>query len=182
MGNSTQKITLYRYFDSEGRLLYVGITGDNTKRQSQHRRNSFWFGEISSATYEHFSTRQEALDAETKAIQTEKPKHNQQGGFVLAHTPKVHMIYLTGRPDGGHDQQHKLYAEFLAKALWFYDGKLSSAEKVLVAAMLWAKAGGATPNVQGCALCVSAYTSDWFRKTKSELKRNGDLKTLEVRL
>ncbi len=76
MDNSIQKTTLYRYFDSEGQLLYVGITGDNTKRQSQHRRNSFWFGKIASATFEHFDTRAEADSAETLAIKNEKPLHN----------------------------------------------------------------------------------------------------------
>ena len=78
MDNSIQKTTLYRYFDSEGRLLYVGITGDNTKRQSQHRRNSFWFGEIASAKFEHFDTRRDAAQAEVLAIKNEKPLHNTQ--------------------------------------------------------------------------------------------------------
>ena len=52
-------------------LLYVGITGDNTKRQSQHRRNAFWFGKIASATFEHFESREDALAAEAAAIESE---------------------------------------------------------------------------------------------------------------
>jgi hypothetical protein len=112
------KTTLYRYFDSNGQLLYVGITGDNTKRQSQHRRNSFWFGEIASATFEHFEHRAEALLAEKEAIQVEKPLHNiaQSESFMtgsrirIDFTAKTHLVSMLNQNEFSPDVLHRSWA------------------------------------------------------------------------
>lgn len=70
---------LYRHFDDEGRLLYVGVSMMAVYRTVQHRRNSHWFREVCTITIEHFATRAEALTAEALAIRTEKPLHNIMG-------------------------------------------------------------------------------------------------------
>jgi len=67
---------LYRHFDSNGNLLYVGISLSTLNRLGQHRDNSHWFNTISSVTIEKYNTRKEALIAEKKAITKEKPLHN----------------------------------------------------------------------------------------------------------
>jgi hypothetical protein len=71
--------TLYRYFDAEGRLLYVGITGQTAMRGLQHARYSQWWPRVASATYEHFATRAEAESAELAAITNECPRYNRDG-------------------------------------------------------------------------------------------------------
>lgn len=173
MSNSTQKTTLYRYFDSEGQLLYVGITGDNTKRQSQHKRNSFWFGLIASATFEHFDTRQEALEAESKAIRTEGPKHNSQQGYRVVRSPKLHMLYLCGRPDGGHDAEHFLFANLMRSGMRMFDGYYESADEVLTACMIFSDMGKTTKNVITCQDCNSAFRSEWFTQSKAKMEKLG---------
>ena len=72
----TTPTQLYRHFDAEGRLLYVGISLSTIFRTKQHRDNSSWFASISKITIETFPSRQEAWEAETLAIEREKPIFN----------------------------------------------------------------------------------------------------------
>jgi predicted GIY-YIG superfamily endonuclease len=67
---------LYRHFDVENNLLYVGISLSTINRLGQHQHHSKWFDEIKVVTIEHFLTRQDAINAEKKAIQNENPKYN----------------------------------------------------------------------------------------------------------
>lgn len=164
MDNSIQKTTLYRYFDSEGRLLYVGITGDNTKRQSQHRRNSFWFGEIATATFEHFDSRDLADEAETKAINDETPIYNiAKKGIRLIHSPYVHMIHLAGKPDGGHDTLHRDFADKYSELFLSANGNVPDADMVVAFAMQFTKVDlPDSLNLSKCETCIAAYNSEWF--------------------
>lgn len=68
-------INLYRHWDKNDKLLYVGISLNAVARLSQHR-NKRWFGEIAKVTVEKCPTREAALEAETKAIETEDPINN----------------------------------------------------------------------------------------------------------
>jgi predicted GIY-YIG superfamily endonuclease len=165
--------TLYRYFDSEGQLLYVGITGDNTKRQSQHRRSSFWFGEIAYATFEHFEERQKALEAEGKAIKDEKPLHNIAGkGIYLSHSPYVHMVFLAGMPDGGHDAMHEEFSRAYRKVFQWADGNMPTPDMVIALAMQFAKAEAENaPNLTKCSICVAAFSAEWFTDAFKAIKR-----------
>jgi hypothetical protein len=68
--------TLYRFFDSGGTLLYVGITSCGAARWSEHSRVQTWWEEVATATVEHYATRHLAAEAERAAIRAEHPKHN----------------------------------------------------------------------------------------------------------
>ncbi len=76
MESTATPTKLYRHFDKDGALLYVGISTNVVVRLSQHSKYSHWFDEITNITIESYPTRDDALDAETKAIQTENPKYN----------------------------------------------------------------------------------------------------------
>lgn len=67
---------LYRHFDRQGRLLYIGISKDAEKRAMQHRTNSEWFIYQFSMTVETLPSRADALKAEKDAIKSEKPPYN----------------------------------------------------------------------------------------------------------
>jgi len=75
----TDKTALYRHFDANGELLYVGISLSAIQRLSQHKTASPWFKEISRVEIEWHPTRKEALAVEKLAIVTENPKHNSVG-------------------------------------------------------------------------------------------------------
>jgi excinuclease UvrABC nuclease subunit len=70
------KTQLYRHFDAEKKLLYVGISLSTFARLSQHKDHSPWFEQVMTVEIKHFETREEAMAAERNAIKTENPKFN----------------------------------------------------------------------------------------------------------
>ena len=73
----TPRITdLYRHFDKNGDLLYVGISLNAVNRTTQHKAASHWFHEIAEIKIEKHESREEALRAEWSAIYKENPKYN----------------------------------------------------------------------------------------------------------
>lgn len=67
---------LYRHYDEDGLLLYVGVSLSTLNRLERHREASVWFWNIARVEIQRFSTRQESLDAERTAIQHEHPLFN----------------------------------------------------------------------------------------------------------
>lgn len=67
---------LYRHFDKDDILLYVGISWSTISRWSQHLRGSPWSARVVKITIQTFETREAALDAECKAIKEENPAFN----------------------------------------------------------------------------------------------------------
>lgn len=70
---------LYRHFDADGALLYVGVSLSAVARHVSHERFSAWFPQVKTITVEVFPTRDKALAAETRAIRKEKPRFNVAG-------------------------------------------------------------------------------------------------------
>jgi len=68
--------TLYRYYDTAGALLYVGITEHPLARADSHANASTWWPKVATARFEQFPTRDEASAAEREAIRVERPLHN----------------------------------------------------------------------------------------------------------
>lgn len=67
---------LYRFFDSQETLLYVGITGSVRLRTNQHRRTQPWWDLVATMTVERFPSRAESEMAERVAIRDEDPVFN----------------------------------------------------------------------------------------------------------
>lgn len=67
---------LYRYWDAEDLLLYVGITGHLPGRSNTHRSNSAWMDFAARATFTRYPSRDAARTAELAAIAAEKPVFN----------------------------------------------------------------------------------------------------------
>jgi hypothetical protein len=76
------RVRLYRAYDSQRRLLYVGISLCALTRLANHRSQSEWFGEVSRLEIEVFPNRRTAEDAERRAIWAEGPVYNRQGLHV----------------------------------------------------------------------------------------------------
>jgi hypothetical protein len=73
------KTTLYRYYDKDWNLLYVGITSSAHGRGVQHSRTAPWWLDVAYATIRHFGSRNTALAAELLAIRSEHPRFNRAG-------------------------------------------------------------------------------------------------------
>jgi hypothetical protein len=77
--SSNASTDLYRYYDADGQLLYVGISLSAVARASQHRSEKGWWRDVARMTVEHLPSRAEAVAAELEAIRTEAPIHNVAG-------------------------------------------------------------------------------------------------------
>lgn len=192
MDKSIQKTTLYRYFNSDDRLLYVGITGDNTKRQSQHKRNSFWFGEIAKATFQHFDNRGEAAQAEVTAIQNEQPLYNTQHlhSKKIEWNPielgaKYHLLSMLHgfdinkvpiKIDVHHTEFKNCLDVFELQSDSFTMDELIAMQ---LEHLVWRETIGELelPNLDSCDLCVNLFNSNWFGQTLQSI----DIKTEQSR-
>jgi hypothetical protein len=67
---------LYRLYDVDGVLLYVGVTFQPTVRMSRHAATQPWWPEVTRKTMTWYSDRFEACDAEEIAIRDEHPRYN----------------------------------------------------------------------------------------------------------
>lgn len=66
---------LYRHFDKNNSLLYVGITADPDRRTKQHRAGP-WGAAIARTTVKEYPTRIKAAIAELRAMESESPRYN----------------------------------------------------------------------------------------------------------
>lgn len=85
MSISDGPTSLYRFFDADGTLLYVGITNALHTRLKGHESTKPWWELVRSIRVDHLPTRQAALEAEAVAIRREHPAFN-----------------IAGRPEGAH--------------------------------------------------------------------------------
>ena len=67
---------VYRHFDADGVLLYVGTSTDWLRRTEEHRREAPWFAEVANITIQRFPTAEEMTSAEKEAVAEEKPLYN----------------------------------------------------------------------------------------------------------
>lgn len=67
---------LYRHYNKDGRLLYVGVSVRVLMRLAEHRMGCAWYRQIAKIEIEWFNSRDEAMAAEAKAIREERPLHN----------------------------------------------------------------------------------------------------------
>lgn len=74
-----REAALYRYFDKNDRLLYVGISKSAPARLAQHIGVSHWAYQITRVNIEKYPNRAAARAAELQAIKNENPVHNIEG-------------------------------------------------------------------------------------------------------
>jgi len=67
---------VYRFFDADDTLLYIGVTSDFPLRLEQHKRQSAFGPSIDSYTLAYYTTRAAADHAERAAILDECPAGN----------------------------------------------------------------------------------------------------------
>lgn len=67
---------VYRCFDAEQRLLYVGCSVSPSQRIEQHRAKSWWWPQVARTRLLWFPNREYALHKEREAIAVEQPRWN----------------------------------------------------------------------------------------------------------
>lgn len=76
MDKITLPFTLYRLYDKNEELLYIGKTINISMRISQHRYSKSWWEEVRSIGLTHFDSISELSRAERIAIKSEDPLYN----------------------------------------------------------------------------------------------------------
>jgi hypothetical protein len=85
------ELVLYRFFDTDGRLLYVGKSVNVWRRFKDHKRGSAFYPEAASVTLQRGFDSEDALArAEITAIQSESPRFN----IAHNHNPEVAPVAL----------------------------------------------------------------------------------------
>jgi predicted GIY-YIG superfamily endonuclease len=163
MDNSIQKTTLYRYFDSEDRLLYVGITKNIFDRQNAHAKTQPWWHEVNKATFEHLDSREEALSCETEVIAREFPKYNKSGPTIDPELRK-HLIEIisSSLDDEWHEQLSNKINAFMSEVNDF--SQQPEAYKLAFAidsSIDWDEHG--EYRMIYCPNCQKIIDSSWFR-------------------
>lgn len=75
------RTALYKLYDEEGVLIYVGISNLPHHRWSEHAGSKPWWHEVAERGIEWFDTRVEAELAEAQCISTYRPRYNGDWGI-----------------------------------------------------------------------------------------------------
>ena len=68
--------TLYRFYDTDDVLLYVGLSINPGKRFEKHRHTKPWWRDVDRIEIQHFDDLDSLRAAERKAIEDEQPLYN----------------------------------------------------------------------------------------------------------
>lgn len=71
-----ERTALYRLYDADGMLLYVGIARNPERRFAQHAAEKTWWPRVVRRAIEWYETRGAALMAEEAAIKIDRPTQN----------------------------------------------------------------------------------------------------------
>lgn len=116
----TDKQCLYRFWDHNDNLLYVGITISPENRWKQHSKDKPWWSEVARITIEEHPNRKAVLNAERSAIIAENPRYNvvhngpskrlQTGAQVAVPVVKNQWIVRSRR--SGYERVMDLYLDW----------------------------------------------------------------------
>lgn len=90
---------LYRYFNKDNTLLYIGESLHAVGRACQHRAVSSWYFESTTMTIERFDCKKDARAAERIAIKEEKPLHNIVHNNKIADAVPVKATGVNGKEE-----------------------------------------------------------------------------------
>jgi predicted GIY-YIG superfamily endonuclease len=72
----TEPTAVYRFYDKQGALLYVGATRGPQARWRQHASKRAWWPDVARKTIRWYQAKDAALAAEKEAIRAECPRYN----------------------------------------------------------------------------------------------------------
>lgn len=111
---------IYRHWDANDLLLYIGQSVDLPRRMRAHKSGSHWYTSVVKITIEWFPSQYEATLAELAAIRGESPVHNKshaiaRSGVVIC--DGYVKLKLAASRDGRAYRQAKKEARFSQKTL-----------------------------------------------------------------
>ncbi|MBD3549842.1 GntR family transcriptional regulator [Streptomyces sp. JV180] len=97
MPEPPERTALYRLYDSDDVLLYIGISNNPEARWERHKMFRPWWPEVASKDVKWFPSRVAASTAEEDAIQVEAPRFNGTHNYPLAPFDAATWPQLPGR-------------------------------------------------------------------------------------
>jgi predicted GIY-YIG superfamily endonuclease len=153
--------TLYRFFDKDGQLLYVGISNSWTQRLKQHYKDSDFFEKATFITLRHYESRHEVEAAEKIAIQTEGAIYNKAFNpnyeDTQTHFQKIKQwVYTRTAPDKQHEGMVRELKDFFeTDPHWIYKKAAPIAYYLLEFLPDWDE-----QYEMGCPYCVNLWHSN----------------------
>lgn len=98
---------VYKHYDSDGNLIYVGVTGNALTRIRTHIRDSRWFDLVNEIKIEKFDNADAAIAREKQLIEENKPVFNS------ANNPRMLSVKLEASASCGVTID---FRQFLEKA------------------------------------------------------------------
>ena len=106
------KTAVYRVYDSDDALLYVGMSRSPFARFLSHSKSSDWFDSVTRLELAWYPDREQAKTAESAAILKESPKHN-----VTGTASEIDLMAEAEALAGGISQAMALFG--VSQANWY---------------------------------------------------------------
>jgi hypothetical protein len=100
LGGAPSPTSVYRYYDRNGVLIYVGITKQGMGRNLQHNGYAEWWQFVARQEIEHLPDRASALALEKALIQEHRPPFNRQHNPGHEDMRGVYLL-LMSTPEAG---------------------------------------------------------------------------------
>jgi predicted GIY-YIG superfamily endonuclease len=120
---------VYRLYDAEGSLLYVGVASDLEVRFKDHAKEKAWWPLVARREITWFDSRLDAMYEESRAIGRESPIHNKRPGIH----PIGLMVQRRARTEyrHWHDSDGDLVVSSFGKAYIMRDVAANVADAVV---------------------------------------------------
>jgi predicted GIY-YIG superfamily endonuclease len=150
---------LYRCFTRKKVLLYVGMTNHIERRIESHRRDKPWWPYVDHITLQSVKSRKLLVEAESAAIESEKPRFNVQGGSAaVPSTPRSPGLARTLWPHASN------FCTVIPDDQFLINHTLE--QQLYPCVECHARAIYAEGDTVACGLCSSEWEFDkWFAMT-----------------
>lgn len=88
-----QPTSVYRYYDVDDLLIYVGITSRGMTRNREHNATKEWWPYVSRQEVEHFGSRERAAERERSLIHAFRPPFNRQHNAESGDLRAAYLAY-----------------------------------------------------------------------------------------
>lgn len=111
--DSCAAFTVYRFYNSLGRLLYVGASEHGPGRWAKHRNGKPWWTEVTRVDVVHYQTKAETFSAEAYAIRHERPFYNVQHNGAPPDPSHADLLGMTVRDFDAAIAEREAYVDLL---------------------------------------------------------------------
>lgn len=99
---------VYRLYDAQGALLYVGSTVDVRRRMGEHALAKPWWGDVAEVTTEVCPSVAVALATEAEAIRAEQPRYNVTGTGGLTDEDRDELVAAASLIEQTRSELHEV--------------------------------------------------------------------------